>query len=76
MSNTIFLSDNLMYYISTLVGRQEALILTSVISVKVCRPELSWIVLMATGIFTVSPSGVQNPLNKEINKKCSKKEAV
>lgn len=38
---------------------------TSVISVKVCRPELSWIVLMATGIFTVSPSGIQNPLNRQ-----------
>ena len=48
---------------------QEDQILTSVISVKVCRPELSWMVLMATGIFTVSPPGVQNPFNT--NKMCS-----
>lgn len=43
----------------------QVLIPTSVISVKVCRPELSWILLMATGIFTVSPSGIQNPLNRQ-----------
>lgn len=40
---------------------EKSMVLTSVISVKVCRPELSWIVLIATGIFTVSPSGIQKP---------------
>ena len=39
----------------------KTLVLTSVMSLKVCRPELSSMVLMATGIFTVSPSGVQHP---------------
>lgn len=35
--------------------------LTSVMSKKVCRPVRSWTVFMATGSFTVSPSGIQMP---------------
>lgn len=36
---------------------------TLVTSANVCRPVLSWMVFIATGIFTVSPSGIQKPFN-------------
>lgn len=51
----------ILIYISIFFSR-----LTFVISVNVCRPEMSWMVLMATGIFTDSPSGVQKPSNTNI----------